>query len=1091
MSDNPRLFTTDDTTPNQGDFSIQAISKSTFESIHKSKYVDENTEKTIDMISRRLKNRRHPLSGMKPLLPEVNDDFSLNPEFLIPDPPNVQKLNTKILETWINNTIIDSESLNLPSQMLKQKSTIPLMQYGIDRTTLFKFGIDKQDIDRLYRSLFIYSIGFYQQIQKILEHSNKKYNIITGIWKVYAILLEYCCQLDYQMIIKTLDIEKKGEIERIELDYQNQIINLESREKELKDNIDFSKFQLQEIQKTLRTEVIKREEAEDELSRRGTGHEEEVELRLRFECKLNQMYARLRDLEINANILNENLTELQKESENRGECLRKEKEKNIHLKYVKIQAESEIKKFEEKYNQAEILNVSLDKRINECHGQIEALNIQLGTLMIEHSKTLSEYAQKRIESDDYKFSLELALTKTAKLESVIVDFDKEKQVFEKRIKELESALADEVNENRYYKQEYVKIKESNKVHISELEVLKEKYNKTEEELIKTVNEKNVLNINLNSMTVLVNELRGNFKDTQAKLEEMSKARLKLKNQVEILQSNFEEKIKELMISHMQNKNLKDENEKQKNKEVEMEVIITDLRASLEIYKNQLLNANFILGEKTSNYDEIIESEKKMRETWVAKFKEVQQNHSKDLLELMQTRNSLNEAIVKISVLTAALEESNFSKTRLRDSHKEIIEEVHKLRYDNEEYLKKLKILHETIENNEQDYESKVQKIYEEHKVVIEKYYQKNDRVCMQAEDYCSQALECLEKYCDMKREKKSNEQKLEEYKNSIGNSQGILDKKNLEWEYKSMLLEDSRENILSLNKTLEEKFSYIKTLESKVSKVTREMEDFRNLAPPEIRYMDNPFEVLIKKIEDLSKTASLSEILKARNKSQSTQCENSHPEVSEKSIETDPLSILSPEKSSTVISRDKTTRRDHSYKNPNIPSSNNITFSEVLPQKDLFSADSDHSDHLLPQHRSRTQSKLSHKSSIKSHSSRQGLTSRKKDSIRLELEIDCQDYEEESIQGRLGATTLRRDEEKITPLSLRSMYNKNIINPIPDLIEVPVKTPHKLPYIGGKNRIYQANPLVQTILPVSTIPAVPSYDFKRAFKQATSRRKNE
>lgn len=1088
MNPNPRLFTTAETSPIQGDFSLQAISKSTFEFIHKSKYIDENSEKTIEMISRRLKNRRHPLSGMKPLLPEVNDDLSLNAEFLISDPPNVHKLNTKILETWINNTIIDAESLNLPSQMLKQKPPIPLMQYGIDRTTLFKYGIDKQDIDRVYRSLFIYSIGFYQQIQKILEHSNKKYNIITGIWKVYAILLEYCCQLDYQMIIKTLDIEKKDEIEKIELDYQNQITNLENREKELKDNIDFSKFQLQEIQKTLRVEVMKREEAEDELSRRGTGHEEEVELRLRFESKLNQMYAKLRDLEKNVSILNENLSGLQKESEIRGESLRKEKEKNTHLKYVKIQAEAEIKRFEEKYYQTEILNVSLDKRINECHGQIEKLNIQLGSLMVEHSKILSEHAQKRIEADDFKSSLEISLMKIAKLESVIVDFDKEKQMFEKRIKELESALNDEVNENRYYKQEYVLIKESYKAHISELGVLKEKFRITEEELAKITNEKNVLNINLDSKIVLVNELKGNLKDAQTKLEEMNKARLKFKNQAETLQNNFEEKLKELMVSHMIIQNLKEENDKQTNKEKEMEITIADLRINSEIYKNQLANANFLIGEKTSNYDEIIESEKKIRENWVAKFKEEQKIHSKDLLELMKTKNNLNEANIKISVLEAALQESEFAKNRLQKSYKENTEEVHKLRSDNEEYLKKLKILHESIENNEQEYESKIQKFQEDHDVITEKHYQKNDRVSMQAEDYCSQILRCMENYYDLKREKKSQDQKFAEYESYKENSQRILGKKNLDWEHKSMLLEDSRETIIFLNKTLENQFSHIKTLENKIAKGIRELEEFRNLAPSEIRYMDNPFEVLIKKIEQLSKTASVSEILKAESRNQSTQCENSLPEVCEKSIETDPSSIFASEKSPTAISRDKTTRRGHSYKTPDTPSLNNITFSEYLPQNNIVSADSEPSSNLLPQHRSRTQSKLSNKSSIKSHSSRQGLTSRKKDSIRLELDIDNQDYEEESIQGRLGSTTLRRNDDKMTPLSLRSIYSKNVISPIHDLIEVPVKTPHKLPYIGGKNRTYQVIPSVNTPAPV---PALPSYDFKRAFKQAASRRKHE
>ena len=65
--------------------------------------------------------------------------------------------------------------------MVKKDSKLPLMRFGIDRTSLLKSGLQTGDVDRLYRSLFVYSIGFYQLIQKTLEHTSKKYVIVTGI----------------------------------------------------------------------------------------------------------------------------------------------------------------------------------------------------------------------------------------------------------------------------------------------------------------------------------------------------------------------------------------------------------------------------------------------------------------------------------------------------------------------------------------------------------------------------------------------------------------------------------------------------------------------------------------------------------------------------------------------------------------------------------------------------------------------------------------------------------------------------------------------------------------------------------------------
>ena len=37
--------------------------------------------------------------------------------------------------------------------------------------------------------------------------------MITNIWKVFAILLEYCCRTDYRMLISEISKEHKVELE--------------------------------------------------------------------------------------------------------------------------------------------------------------------------------------------------------------------------------------------------------------------------------------------------------------------------------------------------------------------------------------------------------------------------------------------------------------------------------------------------------------------------------------------------------------------------------------------------------------------------------------------------------------------------------------------------------------------------------------------------------------------------------------------------------------------------------------------------------------------------------------------------------------
>jgi len=113
-------------------------------------------------------------------------------------------MSPKVLETWINETLQDAEHLDIPGVILKPEQKNPISRYGIDRQTLLEGGIPNDSVDRIYRALFVYSVGWYELLKKCLEHTGKKYTIITALWKVFSILLEYCCRSDYRMLIQEI-----------------------------------------------------------------------------------------------------------------------------------------------------------------------------------------------------------------------------------------------------------------------------------------------------------------------------------------------------------------------------------------------------------------------------------------------------------------------------------------------------------------------------------------------------------------------------------------------------------------------------------------------------------------------------------------------------------------------------------------------------------------------------------------------------------------------------------------------------------------------------------------------------------------------
>jgi hypothetical protein len=61
--------------------------------------------------------------------------------------------------------------MNIPGCILKPEYKNPITRYGIDRIELLNFGLEHKFVDRVYRCMFVYSMGFYQMIKKLLSHS--------------------------------------------------------------------------------------------------------------------------------------------------------------------------------------------------------------------------------------------------------------------------------------------------------------------------------------------------------------------------------------------------------------------------------------------------------------------------------------------------------------------------------------------------------------------------------------------------------------------------------------------------------------------------------------------------------------------------------------------------------------------------------------------------------------------------------------------------------------------------------------------------------------------------------------------------------
>jgi hypothetical protein len=131
-------------------------------------------------------------------------------------------MNAKAIEEWINLTLAEAEELKgIPESAVKRDARHAITRYGIARFTLLKAGIPNDDVTQLYKSLFAHTQGMLQQmkstVDKVKEVSLgidpesgtvskdakhlKKSSILSALWKVYQMLLEYAHYTDYQLLI--------------------------------------------------------------------------------------------------------------------------------------------------------------------------------------------------------------------------------------------------------------------------------------------------------------------------------------------------------------------------------------------------------------------------------------------------------------------------------------------------------------------------------------------------------------------------------------------------------------------------------------------------------------------------------------------------------------------------------------------------------------------------------------------------------------------------------------------------------------------------------------------------------------------------
>lgn len=124
--------------------------------------------------------------------------------------------------------------------------------------------------------MFVYSVGWFELLKKCLEHTENKYNVITNMWKVFSILLEYCCRSDYRIMISQINQNHKEFIDGLEDKYHRKFEEQANNEKTLKQNTETLQKYCETLERERVNERTMRLKIEEEYNQNAKNHEEEV-----------------------------------------------------------------------------------------------------------------------------------------------------------------------------------------------------------------------------------------------------------------------------------------------------------------------------------------------------------------------------------------------------------------------------------------------------------------------------------------------------------------------------------------------------------------------------------------------------------------------------------------------------------------------------------------------------------------------------------------------------------------------------------------------------------------------------------------------
>lgn len=160
-------------------------------------------------------------------------------------------------------------------------------------------------ISRVYRGLFVYTQGFHSLMKTALNERARKSGVALNVWKVFTLLLEQSGDSEHKLLLGDCNAceqevvirEYKEDVDRAEEAFIKRLEHERQLKMQLSVDIEKRQAYVKELEQEKEVYQINKKRMQEEVEQCSKSNADEIELRFRFETKLNSIYSVYRDLQ--------------------------------------------------------------------------------------------------------------------------------------------------------------------------------------------------------------------------------------------------------------------------------------------------------------------------------------------------------------------------------------------------------------------------------------------------------------------------------------------------------------------------------------------------------------------------------------------------------------------------------------------------------------------------------------------------------------------------------------------------------------------------------------------------------------------------